>query len=101
MNLRDLLSPNPRLTKGEYELATAIGRKPYAVRGALRMARWLAMLSVVIFTVRAYSGEGWSKLLVPHVAFEVLALLIVCSAFVGYTTYALTWKALQQMYGEK
>lgn len=98
MTLRDILSPNPRLSREEYELAVAMGRRRYAVRGALRMARWLALLSVIIFGVRGTHGEGWAKLLTLRVGFEVLALIVVCSAFVGYTTYVLTWRALHQMY---
>ncbi|HVB31713.1 MAG TPA: hypothetical protein VNE60_09340 [Gemmatimonadaceae bacterium] len=98
MTLRDILSPNPRLSREEYELAASIGRRRYAVRGALRMARWLALLSVVIFGFRGTSGEGWAQLITLRVGFEVLALIVACSAFVGYTTYALTWRALHRMY---
>ncbi len=101
MSLRDILSPNPRLTQQEYDLAQAIGRKRYAVRGGLRMARWLLMLSIVILGARGYTAGNWERLFTPRVALEVLALIVACSAFVAYTTYALIWKALAQMFGPK
>ena len=101
MSLRDLLSPNPRLTKQEYDLARAMGRKRYAVRGGLRMARWLLLLSVVILGARGYMAGNWARLLTLRVGLEVLALVVLCSVFVGYTTYALIWKALTQMFGPK
>ena len=99
MSLRSLLSPNPRLTKQEYELAHAMGRKRYAVRGGLHMARWLLMLSVVILGGKGYMSGDWTRMLTPRVALEVLALTLLCSVFVAYTTYALIWKALMQMFG--
>ncbi|HEX8726468.1 MAG TPA: hypothetical protein VF737_13855 [Gemmatimonadaceae bacterium] len=101
MSLRDILSPNPRLTRQEYELAQAMGRKRYAVRGGLRMARWLVMLSVVILGARGYTSGNWAPLFTWRVAAELFVLVVVCSAFVGYTTYALVWKALNQMFGPK
>ncbi len=101
MSLRDILSPNPRLTQREYEVAQSMGRKRYAVRGALRMARWLLLLSIAILGLRGYMVGDWAHMLNLRVAAEVLAMVVVCSAFVGYTTYALVWKALQQMFGKK
>ncbi len=101
MSLRGILSPNPRLTREEYELAQALGRKGYAIRGGLRMARWLLLLSVAILGARGYMAGNWERLLTVRVGFEVLALVIVCSMFVAYTTYALIWKALTQMFGPK
>jgi hypothetical protein len=101
VSLRDILSPNPRLTRQEYELAQAMGRKRYAVRGGLRMARWLLLLSVVILGARGYTAGSWDRLLTIRVGLEVLALVVVCSLFVAYTTYALIWKALHQMFGPK
>jgi Ni,Fe-hydrogenase I cytochrome b subunit len=101
MTLRDLLSPNPRLTRQEYELAESMGRKRYAVRGALRMARWLLTLSVVILGVRGYLAGNWAMMFTPRVALEVAALVVLCSTFVSYTTYALIWKALHRMFGPK
>lgn len=101
MTLRDLLSPNPRLTQEEYELSVAMGRKRYAVRGAVRMARWLLTLSIVILGVRGYLAGNWAQMLNPRMALEVAALVVLCSAFVAYTTYALIWKALHQMFGPK
>jgi hypothetical protein len=101
MSLRDILSPNPRLTQKEYELAQVIGRKRYAVRGGLRMARWLFLLSVLILGARGYTTGNWSMVLNARVAIEVVLLVVVCSCFVGYTTYALIWKALVQMFGPR
>lgn len=101
MSLRDIISPNPRLSQREYEVAQSMGRKRYAVRGALRMARWLLLLSIVILGLRGYMVGNWTHMLNLRVAAEVFALIVVCSAFVGYTTYALVWKALQQMFGGK
>lgn len=99
MTLRDFLSPNPRLTRQEYELAQAIGRRRYAVRGGLRMARWLLTLSIVILIGRGYLAGDWARMLTVRVALEVALLVALCSLFVAYTTYALIWKALQQMFG--
>ncbi|HEU4990432.1 MAG TPA: hypothetical protein VFT41_11655 [Gemmatimonadaceae bacterium] len=99
MSLRSILSPNPRLTREEYDLAQRLGRKGYAVRGALRMARWLLMLSVVILGAKGYTSGNWALMLTWRVAGEVFALIVACSAFVGYTTYALIWKALGRMFG--
>lgn len=99
MNIRSLLSPNPRLTQAEYELAQSEGRKAYAIRGGLRMARWLLTVSVVILGARGYSTHNWAMILNLRVAIEVVLLIIVCSTFVAYTTYALIWKALVKMYG--
>ena len=99
MNLRSFISPNPRLTRREYELAQTMGRKRYAVRGGLRMGRWLVLLSVVILGVRGYLEGSWEHLFTIRVVLEVLALAVVCGAFVAYTTYALVWKALAQMFG--
>ncbi|MDE3129077.1 MAG: hypothetical protein KGL38_13795 [Gemmatimonadota bacterium] len=99
MTLRDFLSPNPRLTRQEYELAQAMGRKRYAVRGGLRMARWLLTLSVVILVGRGYLAGDWARLLNLRVALEVALLVALCSLFVAYTTYALVWKALCRMFG--
>ena len=99
MSLRGFLSPNPRLTRQEYELAQAMGRKRYAVRGGLRMARWLLLLSIVILGARGYMAGNWERLLTVRVGLEVLALVVVCSVFVAYTTYALIWKALARMFG--
>jgi N-acetyl-gamma-glutamylphosphate reductase len=65
------------------------------------MARWLLGLSVVILGARGYTAGNWALVLNPRVAVEVVLLVIVCSIFVGYTTYALIWKALSQMYGPK
>ena len=101
MTLRDFLSPNPRLTRQEYELAQAIGRKRYAVRGGLRMARWLLTLSIVILIGRGYLAGDWARMLTVRVALEVALLVVLCSLFVAYTTYALVWKALRQMFGPK
>lgn len=101
MSLRSILSPNPRLTREEYELAQSEGRKAYAVRGGLRMARWLLLLSVVIFGAKGYTSGNWAMVFNTRVAIEVVVLVIGCSCFVGYTTYALVWKALVQMYGPK
>lgn len=101
MNLRSLVSPNPRLTRQEYELAQAMGRKRYAIRGGLRMGRWLLLLSVVILGVRGYLDGNWERLFTVRVGLEVLVLAIVCAVFVAYTTYALVWKALTQMFGPK
>jgi hypothetical protein len=99
VSLRDLLSPNPRLTQKEYELAMAMGRKRYAVRGGLRMARWLLGLSVVILGARGYTMGNWTQVLTGRVAVEVGALIVVCSVFIAYTTYALVWRALVRMFG--
>ncbi len=101
MTLRDLLSPNPRLTRAEYDLAESMGRRRYALRGALRMARWLFTLSVVILAVRGHMAGGWLRLFTPRAALEVAALIVLCSGFVAYTTWALVWKALHQMYGPR
>lgn len=101
MSLRDILSPNPRLSREEYVLAEAMGRKPYAVRGGLRMARWLLLLSILILGMRGFTRGDWQTILSVRVALEVVALTVLCSLFVGYTTYALVWKALHQMYGNK
>ncbi len=101
MSLRDFISPNPRLTPREYELAQAMGRKRYAVRGGLRMARWLLSLSIVILVGRGYLAGDWAQMLNLRVALEVVLLIVICSLFVAYTTYALVWKALQQMFGPK
>jgi hypothetical protein len=101
MSLRSILSPNPRLTREEYELAQAEGRKAYAVRGGLRMARWLVMVAVLILGARGYTTGNWAMVLNARVAVEVVLLVVVCSCFVAYTTYALIWKALVQMYGPK
>jgi Ni,Fe-hydrogenase I cytochrome b subunit len=101
MTLRDFLSPNPRLTRQEYELARTMGRQRYAVRGGLRMARWLLTLSIVILVGRGYLAGDWTRMLNVRVALEVLLLMIVCSAFVAYTTYALIWKALHHMFGPR
>lgn len=101
MTLRDLLSPNPRLTREEYELAQVMGRRRYAVRGGVRMARWLLTLAIVILVARGYLAGDWTRMLNVRVALEVAALVIVCSLVVAYTTYALIWKALQQMFGPK
>ncbi len=99
MSLRDILSPNPRLTQQEYKLAQAMGRKRYAVRGGLRMARWLFLVSVAILGARGYTTGNWPMVLNGRVAVEVVLLVIVCSTFVGYTTYALVWRALMRMFG--
>lgn len=101
MTLRDFFSPNPRLTRGEFELARAMGRKRYAVRGGLRMARWLLTLSIVILVGRGYLAGDWTRMLTVRVALEVALLIVLCSLFVAYTTYALVWKALHQMFGPK
>ena len=101
MNIRSLVSPNPRLTQAEYELAQSEGRKAYAVRGGLRMARWLLIVSAVIFGARGYSTHNWAQFLNARVVIEVVLLIIVCSTFVAYTTYALIWKALAKMYGPR
>jgi hypothetical protein len=101
MTLRELLSPNPRLTQAEYDIAIAMGRKRYAVRGGLRMARWLLVLTVVILGARGYTTGNWAPILTLRVAAEVAALVVVCSTFVGYITYALVWRALAQMYGPR
>ena len=101
MDLRDLISPNPRLTRREYEIANAMGRRRYAVRGGLRMARWLLTLSVVVLVGRGHMAGDWMRMLNLRVALEVALLVVVCSAFVAYTTYALVWKALHQMFGPK
>ena len=101
MSLRSILSPNPRLTQEEYELAESMGRKAYAVRGGLRMARWLTGFSILILGTRGYMAGNWAKLLTVRVGLEVLALVVFCSLFVAYTTYALIWKALHQMFGPK
>ncbi len=101
MTLRDFLSPNPRLTHQEYELARAMGRRRYAVRGGLRMARWLLTLSIVILVGRGYLAGDWARMLTLRVALEVVLLIALCSLFVAYTTYALVWKALHQMFGPK
>lgn len=99
MSLRDFLSPNPRLSREEYELAETLGRKRYAVRGGLRMARWLLLLSLLILGMRGYTRGDWQTIVSVRVGLEVVALTVLCSLFVAYTTYALIWKALHQMYG--
>ena len=101
MSLRDVLSPNPRLTQQEYEIAQAIGRKRYAVRGSVRMAWWLLGLAVVIFGLRGYTSGDWRLVLSLRTALEVAGLVLVCSTFIGFTTYTLVWKALGQMFGPK
>ena len=50
---------------------------------------------------RGYLAGDWARMLNLRVALEVALLVALCSLFVAYTTYALVWKALRQMFGPK